>query len=339
MKAPTPSQKVAWKQQSIKPVPDRARILQWNIVPGDFVRKRPTPTSPTEKLEVFEVLSIDKLQNKVFLKGTTDKNKEARSLPYAACQLYLGDFYVGGKDRTPVFATRVGSTSLKYNWRAKRFEWVRFAEATAPRLAPDGPKRRVIPWPVEPEKQWNAKENKFCDTSAEDALVKSWSPFTPGKKVPKHLENAYISDLFGKTKSAAPWQDSLPMEHFLLKELSNPLSRARRQERWQENMEMLENSKQEYVQRELVELRGRKKQDATKDGVFRWKLAVQKYKARTRWQRWIKRGGQAQLNKRLKRRHRLSTRRVRRLKAFKLHTGKNQVIPDNSPAHRKAAAA
>lgn len=71
MKAPTPSQKVAWKQESIKPVPDRGRILQWNIVPGDLVRRRPNINEPEAKQEVFEVLSIDKFQNKVFLKGTT----------------------------------------------------------------------------------------------------------------------------------------------------------------------------------------------------------------------------------------------------------------------------
>lgn len=182
-------------------------------------------------------------------------------------------------------------------------------------------------------------ENKFYDTSADDAHDMSWKPFLPGRKVPKYLENEYISDLYGNTKSPASWQDALPMEHILLKELSNPLSRARRQERWQDNMEMLENSKREYVEREVTELRGRKKHDATKDGVFRWKLAVQKYKARTRWQRWIKRGGQVRLNKRLKRRHRLSTRRVRRLKSYRLHKGQNQVIPEGAPSSKRGEMA
>jgi hypothetical protein len=155
----------------------------------------------------------------------------------------------------------------------------------------------------------------------------TWKPYTPGRKVQSYLEDKYISDLYNGPNEPALWQDSIPVEHFLLRELTNPLSRARRQKRWQAQMEMLENSKREFVQRELADLRGRKKQDATKDGMFRWRLAVQKYKARTRWQRWVKRGGQQRLNMRLKRRHRLSTRKVRRLKAFKLKEGKNQVIP------------
>jgi hypothetical protein len=71
MKAPTPTQKVNWKLERQKPVQDRNRILQWNIVPGDFVRRRPDINNPTYKPETFEVLSIDKYQNKVFLKGTT----------------------------------------------------------------------------------------------------------------------------------------------------------------------------------------------------------------------------------------------------------------------------
>jgi hypothetical protein len=71
MKAPTPSQKVSWKHERQKPVPDKNRILQWNIVPGDFVRRRPDINNPTYKPETYEVLSIDKYQNKVFLKGTT----------------------------------------------------------------------------------------------------------------------------------------------------------------------------------------------------------------------------------------------------------------------------
>ena len=165
----------------------------------------------------------------------------------------------------------------------------------------------------------------------------TWRPYLPGRKVQTHLEDKYISDLYNSKAEPALWQDSFPVEHFLLRELTNPLSRARRQERWQAQMEMLEKSKREYVQRELAELHGRKRQDATKDGVFRWKLAVKKYKARTRWQRWVKRGGQARLNMRLKRRHRLSTRKVRRLKAFTLKTGKNQVIP-RKPTTRKRQA-
>ena len=46
-----------------------------------------------------------------------------------------------------VYAKRIGSTSLKYNYRKKRFEWVRFAEATAPQMEFADKRKRRIPWP------------------------------------------------------------------------------------------------------------------------------------------------------------------------------------------------
>lgn len=155
----------------------------------------------------------------------------------------------------------------------------------------------------------------------------SWRPFTPGKKVPSYFEDQYISDLFSNTEFPADWQPSLPMEHLLSGELINKRSRARRQERWQKEGEMLERSKEEYVRRELDNLQGRRKQDATREGAFRWKLAVQKFKATRNWQRWVKRGGQKRLELRVKRRRNQTARKLRRLKSMKLGNGKNQVIP------------
>ena len=90
---------------------------------------------------------------------------------------------------------------------------------------------------------------------------------------------------------------------------------------------MLERSKEEYIKMELADLKGRRRQDARRDGVFRWKLAVRKYKARRNWRRWVQRGAKAKMEMRIKRRHRQSTRKVRRLRVMKLREGKNQVIP------------
>lgn len=70
MMGPTPHQKMLWKEDHVKIVPTKERILKWNIVPGDFVRRVPNRFIPTDQPEKFEVLSIDKWQNKVYLKGT-----------------------------------------------------------------------------------------------------------------------------------------------------------------------------------------------------------------------------------------------------------------------------
>jgi hypothetical protein len=91
---PTPHQKMLWKEDHVKIVPTNRRILKWNIVPGDIVRRVPNRFIPTDDPEKFEVLSIDKWQNKVYLKGTKHKDGNARFLPYSMCQLYIGDFYV-----------------------------------------------------------------------------------------------------------------------------------------------------------------------------------------------------------------------------------------------------
>jgi hypothetical protein len=70
MQVPSAWQKALWKQEHIKVVPDKQRILKWNIVPGDIVRRAPNRFRPSDKPETYEVLSIDKWQNKVYLRGT-----------------------------------------------------------------------------------------------------------------------------------------------------------------------------------------------------------------------------------------------------------------------------
>ncbi|KAG8760297.1 hypothetical protein FRC14_003453 [Serendipita sp. 396] len=326
---PTPQQKRLWNLEHIKVVPDQRRILQWNIVPGDFVRRLPDRFKPNDDPERFEVLSVDKYQNKVFLKGNKHRDGSAKSFPYSLCQLYIGDFYVNNKSkqRTSVYAKRVGSTNLKYNWRTKRFEWVRYAEATTPRISFQGKRGYRIPWPKEQQPEYRGSRNEFYDTMGSDAHEMSWAPFTPGKKVPKYLENEYISNLYNHPEEPAEWQASIPIEHLMARELVNPLSRARRQERWQKTAAIIEDSKVEFVKRELQDLHGRRRQDAKRDGVFRWKMAVQKYKARVRWQRWVKRGGKSRLEVRVKRRHSRSVRKLRRLRSLRLVEAQNQVIP------------
>jgi hypothetical protein len=52
-------------EQIIKSVPPRDRIKYWNIVPGDTIADIKDRTK-----KLYEVLSINKLSNRVFLKGT-----------------------------------------------------------------------------------------------------------------------------------------------------------------------------------------------------------------------------------------------------------------------------
>jgi hypothetical protein len=54
----------SWESQKIKAVRPSDRIKYWNIVPGDKIADRRDPSKA-----IHEVLSINKLSNRVFLKG------------------------------------------------------------------------------------------------------------------------------------------------------------------------------------------------------------------------------------------------------------------------------
>ena len=54
----------SWEAQKIKAVRPSDRIKYWNIVPGDKIADRRDPSKA-----IHEVLSINKLSNRVFLKG------------------------------------------------------------------------------------------------------------------------------------------------------------------------------------------------------------------------------------------------------------------------------
>lgn len=155
----------------------------------------------------------------------------------------------------------------------------------------------------------------------------TFQPFTPGT-IPSSIENEYISDLFSTGAATSFDAPSFPMEQILKGELANPLSRARRQERWQRQLELLKRSKDEYIQAELKDLQGRRKQDARKEGEFRWIMAVKRYKARIRWVRWVQRGAKARMEQRKQMRELRKTRRMKRLQKMVLKPGKNQAIPE-----------
>lgn len=56
-------------RNQIRAVPAKDRIRQWNIVPGDKVRLITGPEKDENRL--IEVHSVNKLRNRVYLKGKT----------------------------------------------------------------------------------------------------------------------------------------------------------------------------------------------------------------------------------------------------------------------------
>jgi hypothetical protein len=154
----------------------------------------------------------------------------------------------------------------------------------------------------------------------------TFSPFVPGA-VPERAEHEYISSLYSSTGVDT---SKHPIEKFVVGELINIHSRARRQRRWQARLAAIKKSKAEFIRAELENLEGRRVQDAKKEGEMRWKLAVRRFLMKTRHNRWVRRGGQAKLEMRRERRAKKERRRRNALRNLQLTPAPNQYIPPSA---------
>jgi hypothetical protein len=152
----------------------------------------------------------------------------------------------------------------------------------------------------------------------------TFSPFVPGA-VPGRVEHEYISSLYSPGTSVDTSKH--PIEIFVVGELINIHSRARRQKRWQARLAAIKESEAEFIRAELENLEGRRVQDAKKEGEMRWKLAVRRFLMRTRHNRWVQRGGQAKMVMRKERRVKKERRRRNTLRNLQLTPAPNQYIP------------
>lgn len=151
----------------------------------------------------------------------------------------------------------------------------------------------------------------------------TFSPFVPGA-VTERVEHEYISSLFSPMGVDT---SKHPVENFVVGELINIHSRARRQKRWQARLAAIKESKAEFIRAELENLEGRRVQDAKKEGEMRWKLAVRRFLMRTRHNRWVRRGGQAKMEMRRARHAGKEKRRRNALRNLQLTPAPNQYIP------------
>ena len=174
---------------------------------------------------------------------------------------------------------------------------------------------------------WEQKANgtiaTLLDTKQAAAQKATFKPFVPGA-LPERVEHEYISCLLSPTGVDTSQH---PIENFVVGELINIHSRARRQKRWQARLTAIKESKAEFVRAELENLEGRRVQDAKKEGELRWKLAVRRFVMRTRHNRWVRRGGQAKMGMRRERQAKKERRRRGALRNLQLTPAPNQYIP------------
>ncbi|KAJ1308562.1 hypothetical protein OPQ81_004261 [Rhizoctonia solani] len=349
------------------------RIKYWNIVPGDAVRIVRGAHADGKK---HEVLSVDKTRNLVYLKEVTmmrgqgeSAAKISKPIHYSNLQLYLGVFELTDKNgqtkETEVYATRISTSKPVYIPAARRWFWKRYAAGTSPPLpAPEGvaprKNRTEIRWP-EYKKRTLPTIDFDYDTSAEAVKEITWIPadvsehakYPPYFHIPaptsqqrisvsqkilaakaRAVQNAYIAGRIDAT---------VPMEQYLARELSNPHSRARKQERWQEakaekdrlRVRFMKAAKEARKTSSSVTTLGLNltKKQATKEGLFLFEAHIREVDKARRAERAEHRGAVAKLERKKVRKARKEKKREDALRNLVLKEAPNQVLPPSQLQH------
>lgn len=138
-------------------------------------------------------------------------------------------------------------------------------------------------------------------------------------------EQAYIDYLSSPTSSSFNPAD--PMEVNLVKEVSNPHSRAKKQRRWQERQRLEKALLEEYVKAELKDLQGRTRREARTEATFKWKQRIEADRKAELQRRWQLRGQEAKLLRKRARAAKKEAKRSQKLADMVLEQGPNQVLP------------
>lgn len=150
-------------------------------------------------------------------------------------------------------------------------------------------------------------------------------PAKPEAVQPPPSEQAYIDYLSSPTSSSFDPAD--PVEVNLVKEVSNPHSRANKQKRWQERQRREKALLEEFVKAELKNLQGRTRRDARAEATFKWKQKIEADRKAELRKRWQLRGQEAKLLRKRARAAKKEVKRNQKLADLVLEQGPNQVIP------------
>ncbi|KAI0829408.1 hypothetical protein BC628DRAFT_1314938 [Trametes gibbosa] len=317
------------------------RIKHWNIVPGDFVRLR-----GDTKGTIREVHRVNKLSNRVLLKKEVNKegytpdarNEGSVSVPYSQCQLLVGRYEYPPEGQSteaavkPVFASRL--TMSKPYWYAKGGYWIwrRYAVNTTPRLPNFSGSSRIsirIPWPK--QNTITKPEPTPYETLADAVNEVTYTPpalpstlLNPAPRIP--TEHEYITSLTKSSKVVVP--ASAPIELHLVKELSNPHSRAKKQARWQAFEARQKALLETHIRAEYANLGERTRSAARAEATWKWKNQLEEERKAEMKRRWRNRGGEAREARTSQRKARKAAKREQKLRMLVLADAPNQVMPD-----------
>jgi hypothetical protein len=166
------------------------------------------------------------------------------------------------------------------------------------------------------------------DTTKDEVVKVTYQPppFSPTLKglIPRTpTEKEFLRSVYGyKTFPAQP-----ALEQYLFKELANPHSRAKKLKRWQEFQAQKKALLKEMIAEELKNLDGRTTGEAKAEATLRWRLKLDEDKKALRKVRWQRRGGEARLERKARRKARKAEKQRAKLTALTLTEAPNQVIP------------
>ena len=167
-------------------------------------------------------------------------------------------------------------------------------------------------------------------------------PALPSKissAIPKPAsESNYITSLFNP--SPITFDPSAPLETHLVKELVNPFSRAKKQERWQAYQRYKDDLRKKIVDAELAARKkdgsGGSAKEATAEGLFKWRQALEDEKRAKNKARWAQPDRVAKMERKNKSKEKKKRRKAERLRDMVLLAAPNQILPGRKYAKQTA---
>lgn len=169
-----------------------------------------------------------------------------------------------------------------------------------------------------------------AEAVAEVTYIPPALPESIKAQVPSPLsEQLYIKSL---SKASSRVDVGQPVEVFVHKELTNPHSRAKKQQRWQAFQLYKRSLLQDVIKAELKDLKGRTRREARAEATWKWKQKLAEERKAEMKRRWKNRGEEAALKSKKVRKQRKQTRLENKLRDLVLQGAPNQVIPGAQPS-------
>lgn len=139
-------------------------------------------------------------------------------------------------------------------------------------------------------------------------------------------EDEYLTALYNPHR-ARKFDESPPVESYLVRELANPHSRAKKHQRWKIWQAAKQKLFADLMIKETANLNGRTTREARAEAAFKWRRQIEEQKEEQRKRRWKHKASAANMERQTKRRERKEMKQRQRLTALVLKEEPNQVIP------------